>query len=312
MEESLDQVRLQFCENGLGLLTLSLALVMFGVALHLSPADFRRVWAQPKAAFVGLSAQFLLLPALTVALAWIWQPQPSLALGMLLVACCPGGNMSNFLTLMARGNTALSVSLTAAGSVLALFLTPVNFALWQRVLPGTSALLEDIGMNAGQLVGSLFVMLLVPLGLGLLVAGRFPDASARLRKPFNRLSLLIFFAFLVFAIQSNAGLFWRWAGVLFLLVLVHNALAYLSGFLLSKAFGLPSADVRAISIETGIQNAGLALVLIFAHFDGLGGMALVAGWWGIWHIISGFALARWLSRAQPRSSLEPLSPSPET
>ncbi len=296
MEKTLDQVRLQFGEHGLGVLTLSLALVMFGVALHLTPADFRRVWAQPKAALVGLSAQFLLLPALTVALVWLWRPQPSLSMGMLLVACCPGGNMSNFLTLLARGNTALSVSLTAAGSVLAMLLTPANFALWQRLLPGASPLLQSIGMNPWQLMESLFLMLILPLGLGMLAAGRFPDATARLRQPFNRLSLLIFFAFLVFAVQSNAGLFWRWAGVLFLLVLAHNALAYLGGYALARAFRLPAADIRAIALETGIQNAGLALVLVFAHFDGLGGMALVAGWWGIWHIVSGFALASWFSR----------------
>jgi len=296
MNESLDEVRLEFGEQGLGVLALSLALVMFGVALHLRPEDFRRVFTQPKAALVGLGSQFLLLPALTVVLVWVWRPQPSLSLGMLLVACCPGGTMSNFLTLLARGNAALSVSLTAVGSALALFLTPANFAFWQARLPVASPLVASIGMDPWQLVGSLLVMLLLPLVLGMVAGSRFPDAVARLRKPFNRLSMLIFFGFLVYAIQANASLFWRWAGALFLLVLVHNALAYGMGYVVGRAFRLPTADVRAISIETGIQNAGLALVLVFAHFDGLGGMALVAGWWGIWHLISGFALAQAFSR----------------
>ena len=307
MEDSLDSIRLNFGEGGLGVLTISLALIMFGVALHLRPADFFRILQQPKSVLTGLFAQFVALPAITVLLIRILHPAPSLGLGMLLVSCCPGGNMSNFLSLMARGHVALSVSLTAVSSALALILTPLNFQLWQPWVPGSSLIFQQIHLNPWSIMASIAMMLVLPLMAGMLLNAHFAEWAIRLRKPMNRLSLLIFFVFVVAAFATNASVFIRWAGLVFLLVLVHNALAFFTGYGIARIMQLDERDIRTISIETGIQNSGLALVLIFAHFDGLGGMALIAGWWGIWHIAAGMLISwrfgRLKTAVAPNSSI---------
>lgn len=295
-EKALDTLELQFSEGSLHVLTACLALIMFGVALHLRPADFRRIAQQPRGAIAGLVSQFLVLPALTVLLINLWQPEPSLALGMLLVACCPGGTMSNFLSLMARANVALSVGLTAISSILALVLTPLNFLFWRQGIRGASSLYRPIEIDGWNMALSVGLMLVIPLFLGMLVQGRAPDLAARLRKPLNRLSLLIFFGFLLAAFLSNTRIFLDWFRVVFLLVAVHNGLAFAGGYATAWLARLPEPDRRTLTIETGIQNSGLALVLVFAHFEGRGGMALVAGWWGIWHLVSGMALARYFGR----------------
>lgn len=297
MTAELDAVRLDFGPGSVGVLTASLAFVMFGVALNLRPSDFARVWRRPRIALAGLAAQFLLLPALTVGLIHLTRPAPSLALGLLLVSCCPGGNLSNFLSLLARGNVALSVSLTAVSSSLALFLTPLNFHAWGRALPGESAaLLQRVAVDPWQLVPTLLVMLVLPLAAGMVLARRLPETALRLERHARRASLLVFFGFVAAALAANGALFRTWLPVVFGLVLAHNALALGTGYASAWLAGGERADRRSLAIETGIQNSGLGLVLIFAHFDGLGGMALVAAWWGVWHIVSGLALAGWWGR----------------
>ncbi len=292
MNESLDALSLNFAGGGLLVLSISLALVMYGVALHLRFEDFRRIGQQPRSALTGLSAQFIFLPAMSMGLIWLWQPQPSIALGLLLVACCPGGNMSNFISLVGRANVALSVSLTAASSVLALVLSPLNFQVWQQFLPRHQGQVHSIDVPPEQIGLSLALMLVLPLFLGMFTAARWPDLAARLRRPFGRLSMIIFTLILVLAIGANLGAFLKWWPYIALLVIVHNSLAFSGGYLMSRMASLPVRDMRSVTIETGIQNSALALVLIFAHFDGLGGMALTAAFWGVWHLISGLLLAR--------------------
>lgn len=297
---ALDAVRLEFGSGSMGVLTLSLALVMFGVALNLRLDDFRRIAENPKAVLAGLLSQFLLLPALTVLLIHAWQPAPSLALGTLLVACCPGGNLSNFMSLLARGNVALSVSLTAVSSSAALLMTPLNFMLWGRALPGESlALLHDIDVVPAQLMPSLLLMLALPLVVGMAFAAWRPNWAARIEGPMRKLSILVFMGFVVAALLANGPLFRDWLPVVFLLVLVHNAMALMAGYGVAQGFGLGQPERRSLAIETGIQNSGLGLVLVLSHFEGLGGMALVTAWWGVWHIASGLGLAFWWGRRSP-------------
>ncbi|MDP2042077.1 MAG: bile acid:sodium symporter family protein [Algoriphagus sp.] len=287
----LDSIRLNFSQGDLLLLNLALALIMYGVALDLRWEDFRYLLKNPKGFFMGIFSQFLLLPFLTWVLISIIKPPPSVALGMFLVAACPGGNVSNFLTSLAKGNTALSVSLTGFSSILSIFSTPLNFALWAGFYEPTSLLLREISLNISDVFFTVGIILGLPLILGIFTHKRFPkfaDKAAKILKP---LSILIFAAFVGLAFAGNFNIFIQYIGMIFVWVLAHNFIALSAGFLTGKLGGLPIADIKTLTIETGIQNSGLGLVLIFTYFEGLGGMAIITALWGIWHLISGMTIA---------------------
>jgi len=221
----------------------------------------------------------------------ISNPPPSIALGMFLVAACPGGNVSNFLTSLAKGNIALSVSLTAFSSVAAIILTPLNFSLWSESYAPTAKLLQEVHLDPFDVFFTIGLILGIPLLLGILTASKFPELAKKLAKAIKPISLLIFGALVVIALFGNYQLFMAYIGAIFLWVLAHNFLGLAGGFLTAKLARLPFRDVKTIAIETGIQNSGLGLVLIFSFFSGLGGMALLTAWWGIWHLISGIIVA---------------------
>ena len=295
----LDAVRLNFSPESLVALNFVLAFVMFGVALDMKPEDFKGVTAAPRAVLIGMLSQFLLLPAAAWALTMVLRPQPSIALGLILVACCPGGNISNFLTNFARGNTALSVTMTAFSTVAALFFTPFNTALWGSLNPATDAILREIAIDPVEMFVAVAILLVLPALLGMGVARRFPAFAVRARGPFRFLSLAVFVLFVALALAANWDYFLRYTQRVVIAVFLLNALGLAIGYLVAGAARLPEADRRAVSIETGIQNSGLGLILIFNFFGGLGGMAITAAWWGIWHILSGLALASWWRRRPP-------------
>ncbi|MCU0419460.1 MAG: bile acid:sodium symporter family protein [Cyclobacteriaceae bacterium] len=294
--EELDAVRLNFSSDSLWVLNVVLAILLFGVALELKTADFKRLADNPRASLIGIACQFLLLPAITFGLVWAVRPHPSIALGMMLVAACPGGNISNFLTHFARGNTALSVSLTAIGTVLAIVATPLNLAVWAGWYPPTSGLLRHISLDPWNMIQTIVTLAGLPLALGMLVAHYTPALAKKLTVYVKPLSILVFVAFVLLAFGNNVDHFQRHIHRVAVLVFVHNALALLTGFWAARWGGLSLTDQKTIALETGIQNSGLGLILIFRFFDGMGGMALVAAWWGIWHIVSGLALAYYWSR----------------
>lgn len=293
----LDSIRLNFSQGDLLLLNLALALIMYGVALDLRWEDFRYLIKNPKGLFLGVFSQFIFLPFLTWVLILLINPPPSVALGMFLVAACPGGNVSNFLTNLARGNTALSVSLTAFSSVLAIVVTPLNFALWAGFYEPTSLLLREISLDIQEVFFTVGIILGIPLILGIITHQKAPKLAAKASKILKPLSILIFAAFVVLAFAGNFDLFLQYIGVIFLWVLAHNFTALAAGYVTGRLGRLPLADIKTITIETGIQNSGLGLVMIFTYFEGLGGMAIVTAWWGIWHLISGMTLATfWKSK----------------
>ena len=304
MCEELDGLRLNFSEGNLLLLDLTLAFIMFGVALNLKLVDFKRVWDHPKKAFTGMVSQFLVLPALTFLFVWIIKPCPSIALGMMLVAACPGGNLSNFICLLAKGNVALSVSLTAIVSVVSLVMTPFNFTFWASLYPPAAELLfGEIQMDTASIFIKILLILGLPLALGMMVASRFPRFTSKITKPIRVLSLIIFASYIVGALVANWEYVVTYVQYVILIVFFHNLIALLTGYGSAWLVGLPEFDRRSISIETGIQNSGVALVLIFGEiFDGLGGMALIAALWGIWHLIAGSALAAFWSRREPATA----------
>lgn len=296
MNENIDAVQLNFSPDSLLALNIILGFIMYGVALELSLEDFKRVIRQPKSPAVGVLSQFLLLPALTFVIVWLLKPMPSVALGMFLVAACPGGNMSNFISLLAKGNVALSVSLTAVATLLALFMTPFNFSFWAQMFPPAADLLKVIQLDLWNMIQTIFLLLGLPLVMGMWTAHRFPKFTARASKVIRVLSILFFIGFVVVALQKNFSYFLEYIEYIILIVLVHNAVAFLGGYGLGTLFRLGDADRRAITIETGIQNSGIALILIFNFFNGLGGMAIIAAWWGIWHIVAGLSLAFFWAR----------------
>ncbi len=289
----LDSIELNFSPAGLLILNIALAFIMFGVALEINVSNFKHIAKKPKSAILGFLSQFLLLPALTFFLIIIIDPTPSVALGMLLVSVCPGGNISNFVSHLAKGNTALSVTLTALATVASLFLTPLNFAFWGNLYEKTSQIIMPIEINTWHMLRTVFILLGIPLIAGVTFARKFPDLTQKITRPIKMLSILIFAGFVVVAFANNFNYFLKYIHLIILIVLVHNALALLTGFTVGTVFKIPRIDRRSITIETGIQNSGLALVLIFNPnlFNGLGGMAFIAAWWGIWHLIAGVGIA---------------------
>jgi BASS family bile acid:Na+ symporter len=294
----LDWIRLNFSKGGLLFMNITLAFIMFGVALGIKTSHFKNVVVKPKSAIIGIISQFVALPALTYLLVLIINPTPSVALGMILVAACPGGNISNFMSSLAKANVELSISLTAFATLSAIFLTPLNFALWGSLYSGTANLLVPIEIDAWEMMKTVFILLGIPIVVGVWFANQFPTITQKITKPIKIISFVAFIGFIVAAFASNFKFFLSYIHFIILIVLVHNFLALATGFSIASLFGLPKADRRTITIETGIQNSGLGLVLIFNPnlFNGLGGMAFIAAWWGIWHIISGLVVSSFWSR----------------
>ncbi len=294
----IDSVQINFNPEQLFVLNLCLAFIMFGVALDLRLDNFRALARSPKAPLVGLSSQLILLPILTLGLVFFFRPAPSIALGMVLVAACPGGNVSNFAVHLANANAALSVLMTSVSTLAAIVITPVYFTWLAPLVPGTESLRQQIYVNPLDMANTIVQLILIPLLAGMFLNYRFPRLTSRIKRPVRLFSMAIFLSFVVVAVYGNYDNIVKYLHVVFLLVLVHNATALLAGYWWAKGNGLGRQDARAISIETGIQNSGLGLILIFNFFNGLGGMAMVAAWWGVWHLISAFSLAMlWRERS---------------
>jgi BASS family bile acid:Na+ symporter len=290
-ENLLDNVHINFDSGSLWVMNLVLALVMFGVALEISVTDFRPLWLRPKALLLGLFSQFILLPTITYLLVVFIEPMPSIALGMFMVAACPGGNISNFISYLANANTALSVSLTAIATVLAIIMTPLNFHFWAMLYAPSSILVQDISISPLEMIELVFLLLGLPLFLGMYFNFRKPSLAIKIAKTLKKVSLFFFISLVFIALYDNRVIFMDYILYVFWIVLIHNLVAFSTGYSVGKLFRLPKENIRSITIETGLQNSGLGLLLIFTFFDGLGGMALLAAFWGIWHIISGLILA---------------------
>lgn len=289
--KGIDEIVLNFDEGSLFLLNVILAFIMFGIALDLNFAKFKTVFSQPRALMVGLSSQLILLPLATFILILILKPMPSMALGMILVASCPGGNISNFMSSMAKANVELSIVMTVTTSLIALFFTPFNLSLYGMLYGPTREIMMTVHLDWLQIVKTISLIIVIPITAGKLFSHFFPEWAQKIKRPFRYLSMAAFIIIVLFALLANGNFFLDYIGAIFFLVFIHNAVALITGWSWSKIFKLENSSVKSVTIETGIQNSGLGLLLIFAFFSGLGGMAVIAAWWGIWHIISGFGTA---------------------
>ena len=290
--------------GGSNLLNVVLALVMFGVALGIKPATFIDIIRNPKSIITGIVCQLVLLPALTLVLIMCLGNfiSPMIALGMILVASCPGGNISNFITSLSRGNTELSVSLTAFNTAACVFTTPMNFSFWGGLylkFAEKRMVLPELDIPFWEIFKSIVILLGIPLVLGILCAQYLPKVTAKIKKPFQYFSIAVFIVMVIAIFAGNFDAFMKCIKYIFLVVLIHNLLALGIGFGTSTALKLPYKDRRTVTIETGIQNSGLGLILLLnpaifpdsGAWANNGGMLVITAWWGVWHIISGLTLA---------------------
>ncbi len=277
-------------------LSLVLAIMVFSVALELRAADFVRVAQAPRNVIVGLVPQFVLLPVATWLATLALNLPPAIEAAMLLVACCPGGSLSNVITHLARGNTALSVSISAVAAVLALVLTPFNFTWMVASNPVTAGWLQQLNIDASAIWWSLLALLAIPMALGLSLTHWAPRWAQRLQKPLARFSLVALFAFIALGLYRERALLNASIAQPLLVVIVHNAAGLAMGWLFATAMHTPEADRRAITIEGGMQNSGLALGIIALQFNADLNMVIIASLWGMWHIVTGLGLAAWWRR----------------
>jgi len=295
-EIDIDSIKINFDSNGLWVLNIVIAIIMFGVALGITIDDFKRLLKNPKILFVGVLSQFILLPAFTFLAILVIKPHPSFALGMMMIAACPGGNVSNFFSKMAGGNAALSVSLTAFATLTCIVMTPFNLQFWGSLYEPTNIILKSVELNWIDLLKLVSLILGIPLILGMLIKQYHSEMAEKIEKLLKPISMTVFILLIFVAFSQNLEVFVSYIHYVLFLVIFHNIFAFIIGFYTAKAFGLNEADTKTISMETGIQNGGLGLLLIFGFFDGLGGMALLAAFWGIWDVFSGMALATFWGR----------------
>ena len=294
--ELLDSITLDLGGGSELALALILSLMMFAVALGLRTEHFRFFKDNPKIYFAGVLAQIIGLPALTILICYIVNPPASVALGMILIACCPGGNTSNLLALFGRANTALSVSLTATSSLAAAFITPISIIFWSQLYPPTAMLLTEINLDKWSFLQNTMMILAVPLLLGMLIAHFAPTLSAKLQKPLSALAGLGLIVIIIGACLQYLPIFFQLGLAIFALVIAHNGLAFLMGFMAGVLTKSDTPSRRALTFEVGIQNSGLGIVILLTQLGGLGGAGVVAGLWGTWHIIAGLLLVavfRW-------------------
>ena len=274
-----DTLQLHFNPSQMFVLNIAMAFLMFSVALDVKPGDFKKVAAFPKSVGVGLLAQYLVFPILTLGIIWLFQPPVSMALGMILVSMCPSGNMTNFLVHFAKANVALSVTLNAIIILSATVVTPAGFLFWSKFVPESEALRKSFELSFSEMAWIIVRLIVAPLLLGMFLNARFPDFIAKIRPWAQRIDNLI-----------------NYLGFAFVIVAVHNVVALGTGYFLGGIFKLPELDRRTLAFEAGVHNTALGLLLIFQFFNGLGGMALIAAWWGIWDLVTGIGLAGWWRR----------------
>ena len=287
------------------ILSLVLATMVFSVALELKIDDFRRVAQTPRAVVCGLIPQFILLPIGTWAATMVLDLPPNVEAAMILVASCPGGSLSNVITHFGRGNTALSVSVSAVASLIALVATPFNFAWMVAANPATAGWLRTLSIDPSGIWVSLLLLLAVPMALGLLFSHRLPTLTARIQKPLANFSLIALMAFIVLGLIKERQLLTLGLLPTLGVVVLHNASGLLFGYVTSLAMKVSERDRRAVMIEGGMQNSGLALGIIAIQFNSDLGMVVIASLWGIWHIVSGLACALWWRRKDAQGAGKP-------
>lgn len=289
--ETLDSLRIVLDPFGQAGVALALMLVMFGVALGLRVQDFRILADKPSLYIGGVLAQIVLLPLVTFGLIILISPPPSIALGMIVVACCPGGSVSNLLTYLSRGDIAVSVALTATSSMLAALLTPASTLFWAQAYAPTAELLVSLDVDPLLFIGQTTLLLAFPLAAGMIVAAKAPEIAERIRKRTTIAGAAVLGATIIYGIAYFYPILWPAVGLLASITILHNTAAFATGAVVGMVLTKQSSIRRALTFEVGIQNAGLALIILLAQLKGVGGAAAIAAVWGVWDLIAGGLLA---------------------
>lgn len=273
-----------------------LGIIMFGMGMTMTVGDFKSVLQSPKAVGIGVVAQFVVMPGLAFLLCQLFQLPPEIAIGVILVGCCPGGTASNVITYMAKGNTALSVACTSVSTLLAPILTPAIFYLLAS---------QWIEINALSMLVSILQVVLFPILLGLIVRSLLKQKVNAYIQVMPLISVIAIVAIVAAIIAGSKAQILQ-SGLLILgIVVLHNGLGYLLGYWASRIFKLAEIDCRAVSIEVGMQNSGLGVALAATHFAASPLTALPSAIFSLWHNISGPALATYWAAKSRATTLEP-------
>ena len=281
-------------------ITLLLGIVMFGMGMTLKVDDFKLIVKYPKGVIIGIVSQFVIMPLLAFTLAKVFNLAPEIAVGVILVGCCPGGTSSNVMTFLAKGNTALSVTITSCTTLLAPFMTPaLIYLLASEWLPVS---FMDMFMSVVKVV-------LVPIILGIIAQLLFKPLVAKSVDILPTVSVVAIVAIVAAVVSGSRDKILETGLIIFAIVILHNALGYLFGFLVAKVFKLNYDDQKAVSIEVGMQNSGLGAQLAMAHFDPVS--AVPSAIFSFWHNISGPILATyWGSKADKKEKSEQVNLKP--
>ncbi|NNC78459.1 MAG: bile acid:sodium symporter family protein [Woeseiaceae bacterium] len=283
----LDKLQIMLDPVGQTGVALALMLMMFSIALGLRISDFRLLVVRPLVFVTGVLTQVVGLPLLTFLVISGLDVLPSIALGMIVVACCPGGVSSNLLTYLGHGNVAFSVSLTATSSVFAAVLTPASILFWSRAYQPTSELLDTLDVDPLAFVIQTMLLLGVPLIVGMLIAARAPYIAAGLRRFTGPTGVAVLASVIIYGTVYFYPVLIHALPYLFVVAVLHNTAAFALGGTVGLLLRAPGDVRRALMFEVGIQNSGLALVILVGQLQGLGGAAAIAAVWGIWHLVAG-------------------------
>jgi BASS family bile acid:Na+ symporter len=264
-----------------------LGVVMFGMGLTLNLHDFRIVFSRPKDVIIGCLAQFTIMPLLAWALAWVFRLDEALALGVVLVGCCPGGTASNVITYLAKGDLALSVGMTGVSTLLAPLLTPL--LTW--ALAGKS-----IHVDVASMILSILWVVILPIIVGLLVKWLWPKFTEEATDYLPAFSTIAIALIVAIVISANADKLLAGGLIIVMVVVLHNICGLGLGYLIGHLLGLASQKKRAISIEVGMQNSGLASSLAATHFAAYPLATIPGAIFSVWHNLSGAAVAYLYSR----------------
>ena len=264
-----------------------LGVIMFGMGMALRTDDFRVVFSRPKDVIIGCLAQFTVMPLLALGLSRLFSLDESLTVGMVLVGCCPGGTASNVITYLAKGDLALSVGMTATSTLLAPVLTPL--LVWLSVG-------KSVDVDVAAMLLSILWVVILPIAAGLVVKRLWPRFSDRATDYLPAVSSLAIALIVLIVISASAHRLLLGGAVIIVAVALHNLCGLALGWLIGRVMRLPDAKRRAISIEVGMQNSGLASSLATLHFAAYPMATIPGAVFSVWHNISGAVVARLYAR----------------
>ena len=289
--EDINQIPFNF-DPRIGLIVgIMVGFLVFAVSLDLKWEKLLGVLKKPKAPAIGLLAQFGVLPAVAFLTGLYLTDAPSIALGLLLVTCCPGGALSNYLTGVAKGDVATSISMTTISTLFSILLTPLLFAFWASMNPSTHKALQHISMDPQRVIMTLLIMLIIPVTAGMLIRAKRPITADRIRSAVRLIAGIVFAVIVAMIIGSNFKSLALLAQTALFPVLVTFVIAVGLGWGIGWLAGLMAAERRAVAIEVAFQNVALAIGLGITFFPSFGGIVAVSILWGIVHLILGFGLA---------------------